>query len=203
MKDAADSLLKSLKETAGSRFIAASRLEEHDRKLARLTALTSAYIIVLTILPYFARLSVHAADVSNLITVAFALVILVASLLQYSSGDVVNAEQHHRSGLEINEIRRLLLVQPTLTSEVLIDFTNRYNAVLQKYSVNHDYLDYRRFQLERSSEYPWMTCRTKIWITIVLFATRHAPTAILVVVTVFFASVLYYGITHSASIIDH
>jgi hypothetical protein len=33
MNDAVDHLLKSLKETAGSRFIAAKRLEDHDKRL--------------------------------------------------------------------------------------------------------------------------------------------------------------------------
>jgi hypothetical protein len=200
MNDAPDRLVKALKETAGSRFIAAKRLEEHDKRLTRLTAFTSAYIIALTILPYFVKLPAHVVDVSNLITVAFAVVILVASLLQYSSGDVVNSEQHHRSALEINEIRRLLLAEQTMTQEVLVDFTNRYNAVLQKYSINHDDLDYRRFQLERPNEYRWLTVRAKIWIAMRLFVTRHTPTAILALVTIFFVVLLYYGVTNSMTI---
>jgi hypothetical protein len=197
MTDAADRLLKALKETAGSRFIAAKRLEDHDKRLTRLTAFTSAYIIALTILPYFIKLPAHVTDISNLITVAFAVVILVASLLQYSSGDVVNAEQHHRSALEINEIRRLLLAEDTITQQILVDFTNKYNVVLQKYSINHDDLDYRRFQSERPNEYPWLTLRAKVWIAMRLFITRHTPTVILSLVTIFFVALLYYAITNS------
>lgn len=200
MNDALDRLMKSLKETAGSRFIAAQRLEDHDKRLTRLTAFTSAYIIALTILPYFVKLLPHVTDAYNLITVGFALVILVSSLLQYSSGDVVNAEQHHRSALEINEIRRLLLASQNVTPEVIVDFTNRYNAVLQKYSVNHDELDYKKLQLERSNEYPWLTCRAKFWIATRLFTARHTPTAILTVVTVFVVGLLYYGISSSISV---
>ena len=203
MNDAVDHLLKSLKETAGSRFIAAKRLEDHDKRLTRLTAFTSAYIIALTILPYFIKLPMHVTDAYNLITVGFALVILVSSLLQYSSGDVVNAEQHHRSALEINEIRRLLLARQNVTQEVVVDFTNRYNAVLQKYSVNHDEMDYKKLQLERSSEYPWLTRRLRFWIATRLFITRHIPTAILAVVTVFVVGLLYYGISNSISFMDH
>jgi hypothetical protein len=200
MNDAADQLIKALRETAGSRFIAASRLEEHDKRLTRLTAFTSAYIIALTILPYFIKLPAHIMDISNLITVAFAVVILVASLLQYSSRDVVNSEQHHRSALEISEIRRLLLAEQTITQQVLVDFTNRYNAVLQKYSINHEVLDYRRYQLERSNGYPWLTVRAKIVIAIRLFVTKHMPTAILALMTIFFVALLYYGVTNSITI---
>ena len=98
-----DELLKMLKVTAGCRFIAAKRLANHDKKLTRVTALASSYVIGLTILPYFMKLSMQIADLYNLVTVGLSIVILVSSLLQYSNGDVVNAEQHHRSALEINE----------------------------------------------------------------------------------------------------
>ena len=87
MDDAAERLIKAMKETAAARFIAASRLQEHDKRLTRLTAFTSAYIIALTILPYFVKMPTHITDLYNLITVALAVVILVASLLEYSSGD--------------------------------------------------------------------------------------------------------------------
>src|SRR5882762_8550877 len=98
-------LLKSLKSTAGARFIAAARLEARDRRLTRVTAFTSTYVILLTIFPYFIKLPTPITDMFNLITVGLSVVILVSSLLQYSSGDILNAEQHHRSGLEINEQR--------------------------------------------------------------------------------------------------
>ena len=40
-------------------------------------------------------------------------------------------------------------------------------------------LDYQKFQLERSNEYPWLTWRAKWWIVIKLFVTKHTPTVIL------------------------
>src|SRR6185437_2594477 len=177
LNDPAERLIKAMKETAGSRFIAAQRLEEHDKRLTRLTAFTSAYIIALTILPYFEKMPAHVTDLYNLITVAFSVVILVASLLQYSSGDVVNAEQHHRSALEINELRRLLLAEFNLAPQTIIDFTNKYNAVLQKYSINHDELDYQKYQLARAQEYPWLTFGRKVWILFRLLIAKHTPTA--------------------------
>ena len=51
-ESALDKLVNSLRQTAGSRFIASKRLERRDRHLAWVTAITSSYIIFLTILPY-------------------------------------------------------------------------------------------------------------------------------------------------------
>ena len=53
---AADKLLHGLKSTSASRFNAAKRLAAKDRALTRLTAFTSAYLIILTVLPYFMKL---------------------------------------------------------------------------------------------------------------------------------------------------
>ena len=83
-------------------------------------------MIAITVLPYFLKLSSGITDLYNLVTVALSIVILVASLLQYSNGDVVNSERHHRSALEINELHRLLLLKNcAVTCAELEDFTTR------------------------------------------------------------------------------
>ena len=106
MAEPIDHLLKSMKQRPGSQFIASKRLERHDKALTRLTAYSSVYAVIITVLPYFLKLSSHVTDLFNLMTVVLSLTILVASLTQYSTAEVVNAEQQHRSGLEINEVRR-------------------------------------------------------------------------------------------------
>ncbi|WP_411969144.1 SLATT domain-containing protein [Mesorhizobium sp. CA15] len=95
MKDTTKDLLRSLKMTAGSRFNAGKRMEKHDRRLTFLTAMTSAYVIALTVLPYFIKLPVPVTDHLNLFTVVLSVVILISSLLQYSSNNTVKAEQYH------------------------------------------------------------------------------------------------------------
>jgi hypothetical protein len=184
MSSSRDSLLKSLKSTASARFIAASRLEARDRRLTRVTAFTSAYVILLTVFPYFVRLPSSVSDIFNLITVGLSVVILVSSLLQYSSGDIVNAEQHHRSALEINEQRRLLLLQPEATPDVeLTPFAERYSAILQKYSVNHSEIDFQKYQTERPEEFEWMTPGQRAWITTKLFFVNQIPNIVLFSIT--------------------
>jgi hypothetical protein len=187
-------LLKTSKATAGSRFIAAARLESRNRRLTRVTAFTSAYVILLTIFPYFIKLPATIGDIFNLITVGLSVVILVSSLLQYSSGDIVNAEQHHRSALEINEQRRMLMLTPTTVSdEDLRPFAERYNGILQKYSVNHSEIDYLKYQTERLEDFSWMTAGRKRWILMKLFFINHLANLVLLAITacMFWVVVIY------------
>jgi hypothetical protein len=194
METARDKLLKSFKSTSGSRFNAAKRLENHDKRLTRLTAFASAYVIILTIFPYFFKLTTGIADLYNFVTVVFSIVILVSSLLQYSSNNIVNAEQHHRSALEINELQRQLLVLgDSPKPEELSEFTNRYNAILQKYSVNHDTVDYRQYLLERPEENPWLTWRAKFWIYTQMSIEKATPNAFLIAITLLVIVLIWRG----------
>jgi SMODS and SLOG-associating 2TM effector domain family 5 len=167
--------------------------ESHDRKLTRITALTSAYVIALTILPYFIKLPQDVTDKFNLFTVALSIVILVSSLLQYSKNEIVNAEQHHRSALEINEIYRdLLIIAERATEAELVEFSRRYNAILQKFSINHADIDYLRYQIERPEEYTWITRTQKIRIHLRLFFSQYLPTFVLLLIT-FLVALLIFG----------
>ena len=191
-----DHLLRTLKVTAGCRFNAARRLESHDRRLTRLTAFASAYVIALTVLPYFMKLPSQTSDLYNLVTVGLSVVILVSSLLQYSSGEVVNSEQHHRSALEISEIRRLLLLKDgKVTDDELLEYTKQYNDVLQKYSINHDDIDFLQYQLERPEVFPWVDGKKRLAIRLRLSCNRNTPSVILFAMTAFMIwLVVWYGV---------
>jgi hypothetical protein len=155
-----------------------------DKALTRLTAFTSAYLIILTALPYFIALPKEVTDNLNLITIVFSIIILVSSLLQYSSGDVVSAEQHHRAGLEMGEIARELAIRlQTISDADLLDMAKRYNATLQKYSINHDDVDFLRYQMENPEKYPWLRWPRQISIAVQTFAVRHIYSAFLGAVT--------------------
>jgi hypothetical protein len=159
MRTPTNQLLVSLRTTSGSRFNAARRLAERDKRLTQVTAFSSVLVIALTVLPYVLKSPPEVADLYNLVTIALSLIILVASLLQYSTGDAVNAEQHHRSGLEINETFRVAhqkAVDGVIPSNDLTHLNERFNAILQKYSVNHDEIDYLKYQLDHSEEHAWL-----------------------------------------------
>ena len=188
-------LSRNLKQTAGSRFIAAKRLEARDRALTRMAAFASAYVIILTILPYFIEIPKRDTDLINLFTVALALIVLVASLYQYSNGDIVNAEQHHRSGLELNEIRRdLELRDANITAPELAEFTQRYNLVLQKYSINHDNIDYLKLQLDRPEDYPWVKAPQRLQIWLLWNWKHHFPTLMLTLLSVGTGAMVAYHV---------
>lgn len=204
METVTSKLLSTLKSTAGSHFNAAKRLQERERRLTQLTAFSSVYVIALTVLPYVLKPSPEVTDLYNLVTVALSLVILVASLLQYSTGDAVNAEQFHRSGLELKETMRLMQVtseQGELTQSHLLDFTQKYNATLQKYSVNHEEIDYLKFQIERPEDFKWIgkfkCCR--IWLRIMW--AKYLPTFFLILITLFMGwLVLVFGPSHAVKV---
>jgi SMODS and SLOG-associating 2TM effector domain family 5 len=155
--DPLDKLLAAMKTTAGSRFNPAQYLENNDRNLTWVTAITSVYIIAITVVPSFWKLPIGVTENLNLVTMVFSIIILVSVLLHNSRRDAVNAEQHHRSALEISELRRELLTHGSdLESEVFISFSSRYGAILQKYSINHSPLDYHNFMADRPDQFPWM-----------------------------------------------
>jgi hypothetical protein len=188
-------LMRSFKSTAGSRFNAARRLERHDKRLTRLTAFASAYVIILTILPYFSKLPAPTTDLYNLFTVILSLVIVISSLLQYSSANLLNAEQHHRSALEINELRRQLEnKEMAATPEDIEKLTTNYNSVLQKYSINHEELDYQKYLLERPEENPWLGRAAKGRIRTMLFITEHLPNVFLITITIVVAVLIWRGV---------
>jgi SMODS and SLOG-associating 2TM effector domain family 5 len=184
MNEYANKLLYSLRATSAARFHAAKRLSARDRNLTRLTAFTSAYVIALTIVPYFIKLPQQVTDNFNLLTVAFSIVILVSSLLQYSSGDVVNAEQHKRCALELDEIQRELRIKLTeLTDGELLEMCRRYSVVLQKYSVNHDDVDFIKFQIDRPDDRSRLSRWTKVKIHTRLAGSEHVYSFALVLIT--------------------
>ncbi len=147
-------LLRDLKVTSGCRFISANRLRRRDSRTAILIAVASVIVIALTVLPFIYKLTSGVSSDLSVATLVMSLVILAASLLQYSSGDAATAEQHHRCGLEVRELRRRLRDQAeTIENAALGEITHAYNAVLQKYSINHDEIDFRQYQIEHPSEF--------------------------------------------------
>ncbi|MEI9994363.1 MAG: SLATT domain-containing protein [Rhizomicrobium sp.] len=159
-----EKLLEDMSSTKGARFNAAKRLEGRDKRMALLTAMASALVIALTVLPFIYRLTGTVSGDLSALTLAMSVLILAISLLQYSNNDAVNAEQHHRCALEINELRRELRARAdVITPEQIKDFGERYGRILQKYSINQDDVDYDKYRLEHPEMHPlgW-TARLRI-----------------------------------------
>ncbi len=185
--DKANELLANMKSTAASRYNAAKRLEAKERSLTRLTAFTSAYVVGLTVVPYFVHLPPGSADRMNLVTFVMGIVILVASLIQYSARDGVNAELHYRCGLEIAEMRRRLkILRDSIGDEELLKISDEYSSILTKYSVNHDQVDFDQYRIERTEEAKKLGYYERfIAIPFRMRVARHAANIALVVLSVF------------------
>jgi hypothetical protein len=145
--------LSTMKTVASSRFNAAKRLETRDKRMTWITATTSAYVIVLTVLPYIETLPSTVRNNLDFAVVFFSIMVLVSSLLHNSNRDAVNAEQHHRSALEINELWRELRQKPLVLDD-LKNVLAKYNEVLQKYSINHEDIDYLKYQTTKPESFP-------------------------------------------------
>lgn len=181
--EAANNLYHSIRDTARSRFVAARRLSDRDFKIVRITSFASGFLIINSILPYVLERAADRVDVLNLVSVGLALTILISTLLQYARVDSVSAEQHHRSGLELNELHRQMAgFGPGISQQQYNRFAERYNAILQKYSINHDPIDYKAVLLDRAHENKWMTRSTKIWYRIELLVKGRVPDVVLVLV---------------------
>ncbi|MBB4408726.1 SLATT domain-containing protein [Agrobacterium radiobacter] len=195
-------LLANMKSTAASRYNASKRLEERERSLTRLTAFTSAYVVGLTVLPYFIALPTGGADRMNLLTFVLGVVILVASLIQYSARDGVNAELHYRCGLEIGEMRRRLKIQGEhLNDEALLKISDDYSLILTKYSLNHDQVDYDQFRVERLEEARKLDVMARwLWIPLRMAVTKHTANFMLLALTLSMAWLVWAVISPAWSL---
>ncbi len=192
--DPLEQLDKGLCYTARSRFNAAKRLEKRDGLIGWVVSMASAYTIIIAALPYLIKLPSDAANLLNLVVITFSIVTLVSSLLVASRRDAVNAEQHHRSGLELNEVRRKLATERyeaeaksvPVSKERRLEFQKMYDDVLQKYSVNHEDIDFKRQQLEWSHELPWLNRWMKVRIWVCLKISDNLIGIVMTVLTLFF-----------------
>lgn len=167
-------LLREMKQTKGSRSNSAKRLENRDRRMTVVTAFASAYVIALTVAPSFLQSDAHAVRIFNAATVLLSLVIRAASLLQYSTNAPVRAEQHHRCALEINGLRRELRASISPSHEDMLEFGRRYDAILGRFSVNHDDVDFERYKLEHPDEFGReMHLARRLWLGMKFFAIGH------------------------------
>jgi SMODS and SLOG-associating 2TM effector domain family 5 len=177
-------LLYRMNVTKGSRFNASKRLEGRDRRMALLIALASAVVIALTFMSTAYRLPPAVVSDLNVVTMVASVLILAVSLIQYSNDDAVNAEQHHRCGLEVNELRgQLQAMQQSISEENLREFARRYSHILDKYSVNHDLVDYDRYRLDHPDVFK-LSLIEKLFINLRSLTQTQWPNLLMAVIAV-------------------
>jgi hypothetical protein len=194
MKEQIADLLHRMNVTKGARFNAARRLEGRDRKMALLVALASTLVIALPFVPFAYQLpKVVIADLS-VVTMLASVLILAVSLVQYSNNDAVSAEQHHRCGLEINELRGELAAKgDAIEPEELNRFSQRYARILDKYSINHDGVDFDQYRLEHPEKYS-LPLMERAAIRARGMIVGQWPNALMAIIICFFLVLLFYHV---------
>lgn len=157
-----EKMVREMGVTKGCRFNASKRLQNAEKRRTITIAGASIFVIVLSLLPVMFPVPELLNNFLTLLAVGFSIIILVASTLQASDSDAVKADQLHRCSLEINAIRYELRATEPLNDATLKDFGKRYQEILQRYTVNHDDVDFEKYKLEHQDLYPLMSTTEKM-----------------------------------------
>jgi SMODS and SLOG-associating 2TM effector domain family 5 len=176
--------IRSLDETAGARFIAANRLARRDKRIAELTMFCSIYLVVLTLLPYLLNISPDVVSHLDFFRIVLSIVILIEAVFHYSGNNYAKSEQLHRSGLELNELRREIEMRNDKLDVDEIDiYRVRFEQILQKYTVNHDRSDYLQYQLENRDKYPSINSFSAFVTSTEISLRQSAPRITLIIIS--------------------
>lgn len=156
-------LLRSLRITAISRFIAAKRLRSHEAWSLWSISFASLLLIFVPLFKPFG-IDVYLSDpIVNVTQVLAAAVILVFSLLVNASKFGERAELMHSCALSINSISRRLeeLMHNNKAVTGLSALRVEYENLLEKHE-NHSDLDFLFAQIRRYKKYYKITCLTQL-----------------------------------------
>jgi hypothetical protein len=180
-----DNFIQSLGETAGARFIAASRVSRRDRRVTELTAYSAVYLIILTLLPYLLNIPAEVTGYLDFFRIVLSIVILIAAIFHWASNNHAKAEQLHRSGLELNDLKREVEMRKDhLDLDDLDILRVRYENIIQKYTVDHDPSDVLRYQIEHKERYPLSGSLTAFVMGAENSVRQSAPRIVLVLISV-------------------
>jgi hypothetical protein len=158
--------------TGGSRFYAASRLGGKDRFNNSVTITASCLIIILSVVTLVAKFDSYHIALITIGNIALSVAVLSFSAYQLAGNFSVNAELMHRSGLEINELRRHLESRGDDPDQRDINKTlENYAKVLKDYPINHTPDDYFLYKVDHHWLYPEFSrfnenrvLRTRLWL---------------------------------------
>lgn len=135
-------LYRRIKMTYFCRFSADRRLKKHEA-LSLWTI--SIFSIGLIVLPIARALGIqnNASQITTMLEVASAIVILVYSIIVNKSDFSHRSYQFHNCGLELNDLDRKLykFIDREVSDEDIDSFTSTYNEILRRYE-NHSNLDF-------------------------------------------------------------
>jgi hypothetical protein len=145
-------------KTKGSRFNAYWRIKYIDVLSIFIVSMLSSYVIVLSLIPTFfsQSLTVLENQICNFGSVVISIFIIVLSLIEFSSGRSIKAEEMHRSALEIAKISAQLDLLVNTSSADLEKATSlilEYENLVSSCSCNHNVIDYKRFKASHPNDF--------------------------------------------------
>jgi hypothetical protein len=163
---------KKLWETKGARFIAANRLELHEKWSTITISLISIYIISLNLLVLFPecrRMQLFSNLNITYSTICLSVLILVVSLIIASRNYKLRADKFHECGRKITGIYdKVCLWKNTnyLPNNYEIEnISSEYLNLLDKYE-NHNHIDFLLFQSNNLSEYKKIKFQKLFWLKV-------------------------------------
>lgn len=163
---------KKLWETKGSRFVAARRLELHDKFSTITVSLISVYIISLNLLILIpeSKRNIILSDINiTYSTICLSILVLAVSLIIASRNYKMRADKYHECGRRIDKIYDEVCIWKN-TSNIptqydIAKISEDYLKFLDKYE-NHTHLDYLTFKADRLDQYKEIKYPKLFWIRI-------------------------------------
>ncbi len=146
---------KDIKTTAKVRFIAYHRLLREMRRRNWVMSLTTALIIVLSLVPNFTddmavglgiAGPLTAYDLIGFATVMTSIFLLAIGLLQQSDNKELKAEMVFMSAEDLNRLQRTMGTYEAPTAADLQRMYDLYDTILQRYSARQSEGDYEVFR---------------------------------------------------------
>jgi len=150
MNDSRQDLQKLIWKTKGARFNASRRLKKRNVVLTFITSFSSIHLLSISIiqLSNLIALNPNQSKWLGFVSIILSIIILVYGLIEGSKEHGINSERYHACGIELGKAyTKLRYSEDDYTSDVL----NEYNSILERYSLNHEPIDFDFFKTEHGN----------------------------------------------------
>ncbi|UYO46585.1 SLATT domain-containing protein [Rhodopseudomonas palustris] len=150
-----DDLLGKMWKTKSARFNAHLRLRRKHNLSTWATSILAFYIFAASLIPlvYTSLASGGAERLISVLTVIISVFLIIITLLEGSKRYDSEADRMLNCGLEISEIyNRFQALNKEKADERRTEFNNEYSAVMNRYGLNHEDVDFLKFKMANRAE---------------------------------------------------
>jgi hypothetical protein len=150
-----DRLLGKMWKTKSARFNAHRRLVRKNSLSTWATSILAVYIIIASLAPlaYPGLAAGTTGKLIQVLSVAISIFLIIIILLENSKNYLGEADRMLRCALAISEVyNRFQALTPAEANTKRAEFTDEYNKILEMHELNHNDIDFRKFELQNSRE---------------------------------------------------